>query len=227
MSKSKCAFSKKLQEIYAPHKPEDIEELILDEFTNDLKSFNQDQKESLELYKNLIHLSLNNVGLENLNNLPNIKGLMYLSLNNNKLKGDDLSNITELYPNLYKLKISGNNIESVDNLKCLNELELKKIEVKDNPFTKNDNEYREKIYKLLPQVEIVDQKMKNGQEIDTSDYGEMSSSMEDEEYEDGDDNDEIEDSDESEQNDDDSNDSEDEYNEENEDDEGGKKKKKK
>ena len=227
MSKSKCAFSKKLQEIYAPHKPEDIEELILDEFTNDLKSFNQDQKESLELYKNLIHLSLNNVGLENLNNLPNIKGLMYLSLNNNKLKGDDLSNITELYPNLYKLKISGNNIESADNLKCLNELELKKIEVKDNPFTKNDNEYREKIYKLLPQVEIVDQKMKNGQEIDTSDYGEMSSSMEDEEYEDGDDNDEIEDSDESEQNDDDSNDSEDEYNEENEDDEGGKKKKKK
>ena len=227
MSKSKPTFYKKLQELLGPHKPDEIEELVLDEFTSDLKSFNQDQKESLELYKNLIHLSLNNIGLENLNNLPNIKGLMYLSLKNNKLKGDDLSVIPKLYPYLYKLKISGNNIESIDDLKCLNELDLKKIEVKNNPFTKNDEEYREKIYKLFHSVEIVDLKLKNGQEIDTSDYGEMSSSMEEEEYEDGDDNDDNEDSDESDGKDNDSNDSEEEYNEENEDDEGAKKKKKK
>ena len=216
-----------MQELCDPYKPEEIEELILDEFSKDIKSFNLEQKESLELYSNLIHLSLNNIGLENLSNLPVIKGLMYLSLNNNKLNGDDFPMIPKTYPNLYKLKISGNNIDSIDKLICLNELQLKKIEVKDNPFTFNDNEYREKIYKLIPTVEIVDQKLKNGQEIDTSDYGNMSSSMEDEEYEDGDDNDDNEDSDESDGNDDDSNDSEEEYNEENEDEEVTKKKKKK
>ena len=103
----------------------------------------------------------------------------------------------------------------------------KKIEVKDNPFCKNDNEYREKIYKLIPSLEIVDQKQKNGQEIDTTDYGNQSSSIDDEDYEDADENDDYEDSDESEGNDDDSNDSEEEYNEENEDEEVTKKKKKK
>ena len=228
MSKEKTTtFEKKLLEFISPNKPDEIEELILDEFSNDIKSLSIEHKEGLELFSQLIHLSLNNIGLENLTNLPEINGLMYLSLNDNKLKGDDFSLIPKTYPHLYKLKISGNKIESINNLTCLNQIQLKKIEVKNNPFTKNDEEYREKIYKLLPTLEIVDQKLKNGQEIDTSDYGNMSSSLDNEEDEDGDDNDDNEDSDESDGNDDDSNDSEEEYNEENEDDEGAKKKKKK
>jgi acidic leucine-rich nuclear phosphoprotein 32 family protein A/C/D len=227
MSELKETFEQKLQKLIGNNKPEDIEELILDEFSKDIKSLSLEQKEGLELYTNLIHLSLNNIGLENLTNFPSIKSLMYLSLNDNKLNGEDFSIISKTYPNLYKLKISGNNIESIDNLSCLSQLQLKKIEVANNPFTKNNNEYREKIYKLIPTLEIVDQKLKNGQEIDTTDYGNMSSSsMEDEEYEDLDDNDD-EDSDESDGNDDDSNDSEEEYNEDNEEDEGQKKKKKK
>ena len=112
-------------------------------------------------------------------------------------------------------------------MSILSQLQLKKIEVKDNPFSKNDNEYRDKIYKLIPSLEIVDQKQKNGQEVDTTDYGNQSSSLDDEDYEDADENDDYEDSDESDGNDDDSNDSEEEYNEENEDEEGTKKKKKK
>ena len=222
-----ATFEEQLQELLGHHQPEEIEELVLDEFTNNIGSFGLDQKKGLENYTNLIHLSLNNIGLENLTNFPDIRGLMILSLNNNKLKGDDFSIIPKIYPNLYKLKISGNNIESIDNLSCLSQIQLKKIEVKENPFTKNDKEYREKIYKLIPSVEIVDQKQKNGQEIDTTDYGNQSSSLDNEDYEEGDDNDEFEDSDESDGNDDDSNDSEEEYNEENEDEEVTKKKKKK
>ena len=56
--------------------------------------------------------------------------------NKNKLKGDDFDIFPKLYPNLYKLKISFNQINSLDNLSCLNQLVLKKIEVKENPFTK-------------------------------------------------------------------------------------------
>jgi len=219
-------FSNELQNLLGKHEPKEIEELNLDKFSDNIKSFEPYHKEGLELYNNLIHLSLNDLGLENLSNFPEIKCLMILSLKNNKLNGDDLDTIPKLYPNLYKLKISFNQINSIDKLSCLNQLKLKKIEVKGNPFTKNDDEYRDKIYKMIPSLIIVDQMQKNGQEIDTSDYGNESSSFNEEEEEEGDDNDE-EDSDESDGKDVDSKDSEDDYNEENEDDEGGKKKKKK
>ena len=219
-------FAKELQILLGNHEPKEIEELNLDKFTEEIKSLEPYHKEGLELYNNLIHLSLNDIGLENLSNFPEIKCLMILSLKNNKLKGDDLEVIPKLYPNLYKLKISFNQIDSIDKLSCLNKLQLKKIEVKENPFTKIDNEYRNKIYKMIPSLEIVDQMQKNGQEIDTSDYGNESSSFSEEEEEEGDDNDD-EDSDESDGKDGDSKVYEDDFNEENEDDEGGKKKKKK
>ena len=219
-------FSNELQNLLGKHEPKEIEELNLDKFSENIKSLEPYHKEGLESYCNLIHLSLNDLGLENLSNFPEIKCLMILSLKNNKLKGDDFDTIPKLYPNLYKLKISFNQINSIDKLSCLNQLQLKKLEVKENPFTKNDDEYRDKIYKMIPSLIIVDQMQKNGQEIDTSDYGNESSSFNEEEEEEGDDNDE-EDSDESDGKDVDSKDSEDDYNEENEDDEGGKKKKKK
>ena len=215
-------FSNELQTLLGRHEPKEIEELNLDKFTDNLKSLELYHKEGLELYNNLIHLSLNELGLENLSNFPEIKCLMILSLKNNKLKGDDFDTIPKLYPNLYKLKISFNQINSLDNLSFLNKLELKKIEVKENPFTKNDNEYRDKIYKIIPSLVIVDQMQKNGQEIDTSDYGNESSSFDEEEEDDYDE----EESDESDGKDGDSKESMDDYNEENEDDEGGKKKRK-
>jgi acidic leucine-rich nuclear phosphoprotein 32 family protein B len=215
-------FYDELQEILGKHQPKEVEELNLDCFNEKVESFKLYHKEGLELYNNLIHLSLNNIGLQNLSNFPEIKCLMILSLKNNKLKGDDFDIIPKLYPNLYKLKISFNQINSLDNLSCLNKLELKKIEVKENPFTKNDTEYRDKIYKIIPSLVIVDQMQKNGQEIDTSDYGNESSSFDEEEEDDYDE----EESDESDGKDGDSKESMDDYNEENEDDEGGKKKRK-
>ena len=220
------SFADELQNLLNKHDPKEIEELNLDKFSEDIKSLKPYHKEGLKLYNNLIHLSLNDIGLENLSNFPEIKCLMILSLKNNKLNGDDFDTIPNLYPNLYKLKISYNIINSINNLSCLNQLQLKKIEVKGNPFTKNDEEYRDKIYKMIPSLIIVDQMQKNGQEIDTSDYDNESNSFKEEEDEEGDDNDE-EDSDESDGKDGDSKDSEDDSNEENEDDEGGKKKKKK
>ena len=73
-------FSKELQVLLGKHEPKEIEELNLDKFTDGLKSLQLYHKEGLGLYNNLIHLSLNELGLENLSNFPEIKCLMILMI---------------------------------------------------------------------------------------------------------------------------------------------------
>ena len=110
------------------------------------------------------------IGLKSLKNLPCIKNLYYLSLNNNELSGDDFDILKTLYPNLSKLKISGNVIEKIDNLLKLKPLKLRKIEVKENPFSIGNDKYKQKLFEMLPSLKIVDQTDKNGDEEETTDY---------------------------------------------------------
>ena len=163
-------FEKYLQDTFGEHEPREIEELVFDDHWKDKESFTEDEKKALEKYVNLIHLSLNNIGLKSLKNLPRIKGLYYLSLNNNDLSGDDFDLLTTLYPNLEKLKISGNIIEKIDNLLKLKPLKLRKIEVKENPFSIGNDKYKNKLFDMLPSLKIIDQSDKYGEEIETTDY---------------------------------------------------------
>ena len=163
-------FEKFLQEHFGEHEPREIEELVFDNFWVDKASFTIEEKKALEKYVNLIHLSLNNIGLKSLENLPSIKSLYYLSLKNNELSGDDFDKIQALYPKLNKLKISGNVIEKMDNLMKLKPLKLRKIEVKENPFSVGNDKYIKKVFDMLPSLKIVDQTDKNGDEEETTDY---------------------------------------------------------
>ena len=163
-------FEKFLQDHFGEHEPREIEELVFDNFWVDKASFTIDEKKALEKYVNLIHLSLNNIGLKSLENLPSIKSLYYLSLKNNELSGDDFDKIKTLYPKLNKLKISGNVIEKMDNLMKLKPLKLRKIEVKENPFSVGNDKYIKKVFDMLPTLKIVDQTDKNGDEEETTDY---------------------------------------------------------
>ena len=163
-------FEKFLQEHFGEHEPREIEELVFDNFWVDKASFTIEEKKALEKYVNLIHLSLNNIGLKSLENLPSIKSLYYLSLKNNELSGDDFDKIQALYPKLNKLKISGNVIEKMDNLMKLKPLKLRKIEVKENPFSVGNDKYIKKVFDMLPTLKIVDQTDKNGDEEETTDY---------------------------------------------------------
>ena len=199
-------FEKYLQDTFGEHEPREIEELVFDDHWKDKESFTEDEKKALEKYVNLIHLSLNNIGLKSLKNLPRIKGLYYLSLNNNDLSGDDFDLLTTLYPNLEKLKISGNVIEKIDNLLKLKPLKLRKIDVKENPFSIGNDKYKQKIFEMLPSLKIVDQTDKNGDEEETTDYhneeeeneGEEDNYKEEEEAEDDSKNDESEEDDDAE-----------------------------
>ena len=159
-----------LQKTFGKHEPREIEELVFDSYWADKASFTEEEKKALEKYVNLIHLSLNNIGLKSLENLPSIKSLYYLSLKNNELSGDDFDKIKTLYPKLNKLKISGNVIEKMDNLMKLKPLKLRKIEVKENPFSVGNDKYIKKVFDMLPTLKIVDQTDKNGDEEETTDY---------------------------------------------------------
>ena len=139
---------KYLQETFGKHEPREIEELVFDNFWADKANFTEEEKKALEKYANLIHLSLNN----------------------NELSGDDFDILKTLYPNLSKLKISGNVIEKIDNLLKLKPLKLRKIEVKENPFSIGNDKYKQKLFEMLPSLKIVDQTDKNGDEEETTDY---------------------------------------------------------
>ena len=184
-------FKKLMIDSFGKHNPGEIEELILDDFWKDKESFTTEEKTILEEYSNLIHLSLNNIGLKSLKNLPSIKVLYVLSLNNNNLNGDDFDLIPELFPNLNKIKISKNNIEKIENFSKLEKLRLRKIEVKENPFISLNKDYKEKLFNMLPTLEIVDQQNKEGEVIETTDYHEEEEEDSDEDYNDEEDNYEI------------------------------------
>ena len=159
-----------LQKTFGKHEPREIEELVFDSYWADKASFTEEEKKVLEKYVNLIHLSLNNIGLKSLKSLPSIKNLYYLSLNNNELTGDDFDVLKTLYPNLSKLKISGNVIEKIDNLSKLKPLKLRKIEVRENPFSIGNDKYKQKLFDMLPSLKIIDNTDRNGDEEETTDY---------------------------------------------------------
>ena len=164
-------FEEFLEDSFGKHEPKEIEELVLDGLWENKESFSEEEKSILEKYIILIHLSINNVGLKSLKNMPSIKNLHVLSLNNNNLDGNDLDIINRLYPYLHKIKLKGNKIEKIENFEKLkNCKELKKLEVKDNPFSISNNKYKDKLFEILPNLTAIDKETKQGDEIDSTDY---------------------------------------------------------
>ena len=175
------SFLKSLQENLGKHTTKEVDELVLDNFWNNKEYLTIEEKAGLEQYINLVHLSLNNLGLKSLKNFPAIKSLYYLSIKNNELNGDDFDLIPKLFPGLKKLKISGNVIEKVNNLGKLSQLKLRKIEVKENPFSVGNKTYKNKVFQLIPSLEIVDQETEGGEEVETTDYHNEQDEQEDDE----------------------------------------------
>lgn len=159
-----------LLEKLGEHTPENVEELVIDGLINE-PFLTEENKKVLEHYNNLVHLSMNELGLTQLINFPKLPHLQILELKKNKLKGHDLHLITELYPKLYKLKLTNNMIDNINLLKPINNSNIEKIEIIGNPFIKT-KKYRSEVFDLLHNIVIVDGEIKTGQDIDTTDYDE-------------------------------------------------------
>ena len=189
--------------------------------TNKLK---EKEKELLEKYTSLIHLTMNNVGLTTLENFPELKNLkivrkklfltfviiiLQLELNQNKLNGDDIEILVKQCPNLYKLKIENNNIVSIDKLKCLAKLDgLKKINVKGNPLVDTNPKYNNELFDMIKTLESVDSQDKEGKDVESSIYEEGEEEEDDDDF--IEDDEEYDDEDEGEEYNDDEDDEDDE-----------------
>ena len=94
--------------------------------------------------------------------------------------------------------MANNKIESIEELKGLKEAkELKKIEVKGNPFVEKDKDYAKTIFDMLNSLEVVDGKDKNEEEVESTIYDDEGEEFEDdgeddEEFDEEDDEEEFE-----------------------------------
>uniref|UniRef100_A0A8C5MSV0 Acidic leucine-rich nuclear phosphoprotein 32 family member n=1 Tax=Leptobrachium leishanense TaxID=445787 RepID=A0A8C5MSV0_9ANUR len=106
-------------------------------------------------FKELESLSTINVCLRSLANLPKLNKLKKLWLSDNNISGG-LEVLAEKSPNLTHLNLSGNRIKDLSTIEPLKKLEeLKSLDLFNCEVT-NLTDYRENLFKLLPQITYLD-----------------------------------------------------------------------
>ncbi|KAH8291045.1 hypothetical protein KR054_008005 [Drosophila jambulina] len=105
-------------------------------------------------YTALESLSLINVGLTTLKGFPKLPNLKKLELSDNRISSG--LNYLTTSPKLQYLNLSGNKIKDLDALKPLEEFKnLAVLDLFNNDATQVEN-YREKIFKMLPSLNFLD-----------------------------------------------------------------------
>ncbi|XP_064796925.1 acidic leucine-rich nuclear phosphoprotein 32 family member D-like [Oncorhynchus masou masou] len=131
--------------------PSDVQELVLDNCRS-----NEGKMEGVtEEFENLELLSLINVGLINVSNIPKLGKLKKLELSDNRISGG-LEVLAERLVNLTHLNLSGNKFKDISTLEPLKKLPVLKSLDLFNCEVTNLGDYRESIFKLLPQLTYLD-----------------------------------------------------------------------
>ncbi|XP_036440118.1 acidic leucine-rich nuclear phosphoprotein 32 family member A isoform X2 [Colossoma macropomum] len=166
--------------------PSDVKELVLDNCRS-----NEGKIEGLtDEFEELEFLSTINVGLTSVANLPKLNKLKKLELSDNRISGG-LEVLAEKCPNLTHLNLSGNKIKDLSTIEPLKKLEsLKSLDLFNCEVT-NLNDYRENVFKLLPQLTYLDGYDKEDKEAPDSDAEAYVEGLDDDE----DDEDEVEEED--------------------------------
>lgn len=115
-------------------------------------------------FKNLTSLSLNNVGLTTLKGFPSLPKLKKLELCDNRLSSG--LNALQGCKNITTLALGGNKIKDLESLEPLKELpNLKNLDLVNCEVT-NIDDYRNKVFELLPTLEYLDGTDRNEEEAD-------------------------------------------------------------
>ncbi|KAM6426411.1 acidic leucine-rich nuclear phosphoprotein 32 family member A [Liasis olivaceus] len=158
--------------------PSDVKELVLDNCRSNEGKIEglTDEFEELEL------LSTINVGLTSVANLPKLNKLKKLELSDNRISGG-LEVLAEKCPNLTHLNLSGNKIKDLSTIEPLEKLEnLKSLDLFNCEVT-NLNDYRDNVFKLLPQLTYLDGYDRDDKEAPDSDAEGYVEGLDDEEEE--------------------------------------------
>nr|XP_020636539.1 acidic leucine-rich nuclear phosphoprotein 32 family member B-like [Pogona vitticeps] len=172
-------------------KPGEVKELVLDNCRSDdgkVVGLSSD-------FENLEFLSMINVNLLSISNLPKLTKLRKLELSDNRISGG-LEVLAEKTSNLTHLNLSGNKIKDINTLEPLKKLpHLRSLDLFNCEVTTLIN-YRESIFALLPQLTYLDGFDTNDKEAPDSDP--EGDGMEDEYDENGEEGEEDEDDEEEE-----------------------------
>ncbi|CAI5644868.1 acidic leucine-rich nuclear phosphoprotein 32 family member A isoform X1 [Oreochromis niloticus] len=156
--------------------PSDVKELVLDNCRS-----NEGKIEGLtDEFEELEFLSTINVGLTTVAHLPKLNKLKKLELSDNRISGG-LEVLAEKCPNLTHLNLSGNKIKDLSTIEPLKELgTLKSLDLFNCEVT-NLNEYRDNVFKLLPQLTYLDGYDKDDKEAPDSDAEVYAEGLDDDE----------------------------------------------
>ncbi|KFZ67633.1 Acidic leucine-rich nuclear phosphoprotein 32 family member B, partial [Podiceps cristatus] len=138
-------------------------------------------------FENLEFLSMININLLSVSNLPKLNKLRKLELSDNRISGG-LEVLAERTPNLTHLNLSGNKIKEINTLEPLKKLpNLHSLDLFNCEVTMLIN-YRESVFTLLPQLTYLDGFDADDQEAPDSDPEADGDGLEDE-YENGEEDD--------------------------------------
>ncbi|XP_070785630.1 acidic leucine-rich nuclear phosphoprotein 32 family member B-like isoform X5 [Enoplosus armatus] len=131
--------------------PTEVQELVLDNCRSGEGKIEGITGE----FSNLELLSLINVGLTSVADIPKLDKLKKLELSDNRISGG-LEVLAERLVNLTHLNLSGNKFKDISTLEPLKKLpQLKSLDLFNCEVT-NLADYRESIFKLLPQLTYLD-----------------------------------------------------------------------
>ena len=82
------------------------------------------------------------------------------------------------------MKIEDNEIDNVDKLKCLKETKIKKLNLLGNPFVNSNKDYKKELFSAIDTLLSVDDKNKEGEDVDSTEYEEDEDYKEEKEEED-------------------------------------------
>ncbi|XP_014464337.1 acidic leucine-rich nuclear phosphoprotein 32 family member B isoform X4 [Alligator mississippiensis] len=174
-------------------KPAEVKELVLDNCRSDdgkIVGLSSD-------FENLEFLSMININLLSVSNLPKLNKLRKLELSDNRISGG-LEVLAERTPNLTHLNLSGNKIKDINTLEPLKKLpNLHSLDLFNCEVTMLIN-YRESVFALLPQLTYLDGFDVDDQEAPDSDPEADGDGLDDEYEENGDEGEEDDDDEEDE-----------------------------
>merc|ERR1711936_579155 len=121
-----------------------------------------------EEFSALEQLDLQNASLTNIKLFPKLAKLSKLDLSGNRLsKGLE---VLKDCPNIKSLSLSNNKSKDLSTLEPLKDLQyLQHLELEDNEFPEAKEDFRTKIFELLPNLEVLDGKDKVGAEVNSGD----------------------------------------------------------